>query len=100
MDWRKVLEQIDAQTARAFVVAARRVIDAMLVEGRRVEQARGPAAHDYASAGLSRAAPAGGWLSDAELDAAVQRMGEAIAAEKWVDGALFAIRVLSAIAAP
>lgn len=99
MDLRMALERIDAATARAFVTAARHVIDAMLVEAGRVAQTRTPGPVDYRSAELSREGPAGGWISETELRTTVQRMTEAVAAEKWVDGALFALRALAALGA-
>jgi len=99
MDWQTVLRNVDAGTARAFVQAARHVIDAMLLEVARVQQAQTPAPRDYQQAGPSREAPAGGWISHEELRATTQRMAEAIAAEKWVDGMLFAIRLLAAVGA-
>lgn len=97
MDWRMIIDRLDAQTARAFVSAARHVIDAMLIEAEQVKQAHTPAARDYENASLSREAPAGGWISDSELRQATQRMSEAIAAEKWTDGVVFAIKALSAL---
>ncbi len=93
----QVVQAIDAETARSFVVAARHVIDALLIEGQRVRQTRTPAPRDYASAGLDRSAPGGGWIGDDELRATSQRLTEAIAAEKWTEGVLFAIRALSAL---
>lgn len=104
MDVKTVLKQIDASTARAFVHATRHVIDAMLVEGERIAQTQGPRARDYnaaAVAGTSEtgaSAPAGGWISDSEIHDTARRLSEAIAAEKWVDGAMFAIQLLSRLA--
>ncbi len=97
MDWRMIIERLDAQTARAFISAARHVIDAMLIEAEQVKQAQTPATIDYENASLSREAPPGGWISDSELRQATQRMSEAIAAEKWTDGVVFAIKALSAL---
>lgn len=97
MNLEAVLKQLDANAARAFVTAARHVIDALLIEGQRVAQAQPPTPRDYTTAKLSSPSPAGGWLSDEELRGAAQRMAEAMAAEKWVEGALFAIRLLSAL---
>ena len=99
MDLNSILSKIDARTARAFVTAARHLIDALLIEAQSVREAQAPTVRDYATADLPREAPAGGWLSHDELRAAAQRMAEAIAAEKWVDGALFAIRALAAVGA-
>ncbi len=97
MDLRMIMGRLDAGTARAFVSAARHVIDAMLIEAEQVKQTQTPGAVDYASAGLSREAPGGGWISDGELRRTTQQMSEAIAAEKWTDGAVFAIKALSAL---
>lgn len=99
MDLKTVVEKLDARTAQAFVTAARHVIDAMLIEGQRVRQTQTPGEVDYASAELSREAAPDGWLSHEELRGTVQKMGEAIAAEKWTDGVLFAIKALSAVGA-
>ncbi len=93
----ELLKAIDAETARAFVQAARSVIDAMLIEAARIEETQTPAVIDYEHAALSREAPAGGWISHAELRRTTQQMAEAMAAEKWVDGMLAAIRLLRVI---
>jgi hypothetical protein len=95
MDLRKLLQNIDAETARAFVSAARYVLDALLLEAARAEETHTPGARDYENAKLSRATPAGGWLSHEELRKTTQEMNEAIAAEKWADGVVFAIRLLT-----
>lgn len=92
-----ILRKIDAETARAFVGAARHLIDAMLIEGQRVRQSQSPGTIDYDNASFSRSGPAGGWLSDSELRSATQKMSEAIAAEKWTDGVVFALRALSTL---
>lgn len=99
MDLERVLRSIDAETARAFVVASRHVIDALMIEAARIQQTKAPIVVDYESATLRRDAPGGGWIGDDELRATTQRMSEAIAAERWIDGALFAIRALSALGA-
>jgi hypothetical protein len=95
MDWQTLLKSIDLETARAFVTAARRVIDALLIEGERLREAQSPAARDYNAAELSRAGPPGGWLSHEELRESVRQMAEAIAAEKWVDGVVTTVKVLT-----
>lgn len=99
MDLKTIVGQIDAQTARAFVSAAKNVIDALMIEAQRVRQTQTPGTRDYESATLSREAPGGGWLSDDELRRTTQQMSEAIAAERWTDGVLFAIRALTALGA-
>jgi hypothetical protein len=95
MDWLELARRIDADTARSFVTAARHVIDALLIEAQRVQQTQTPAPRDYATATLPRTAPPGGWLSDAELRRTTQALSEAIAAEKWLDGLLTALRLLA-----
>ena len=90
----EIAKCIDADTARAFVTAARHVIDALLIEAERVRQTQTPVPRDYAEAELPRSAPAGGWLSHEELGHTAQRLAEAIAAEKWTDGLLFALKLL------
>ena len=99
MQLETLISRIDAETARAFVTAARHIIDALLIEAQRIRKTQTPAVRDYSSAELSREAPAGGWLSHDELRGSAQQMAEAIAAEKWLDGALFAIRALAAVGA-
>ncbi len=99
MDWQTVVQRIDPAAAQAFVRAARTVIDALLIESERVRQMQTPVARDYQTAELSREAPAGGWLGHEELRAAAQRMAEAIAAEKWLDGLAFALQALVAAGA-
>lgn len=97
MNLEMIARQVDMGTARAFVTAARHFIDALLIEGQRVKTTATPGGRDYNAAGsaLSRETPAGGWISNEELRGATQRMSEAIAAEKWVDGAVFAARVIA-----
>ena len=97
MNWKAILDQIDAGTARSFVSATRNVIDAMLIEAARVEQTSAPQVRDYDSAELSRETPGGGWISHEELRATTQRMAEAIAAEKWTDGMMTAMRLLTSL---
>ncbi len=99
MDLTKLLQSIDTNTAQAFVTAARHVIDALLIEGERIQETQTPPTVDYENAELPRSSPAGGWLSHSELRQAAQRMAEAIAAEKWADGVLFAIRALALLGA-
>lgn len=95
MDFRTIVNQLDAATARAFVQATRNVIDALMIEGARVRAAQGPQERDYENAEFSREAPAGGWMASDELRSTAQRMSEAIAMEKWTEGFMFAVRVVS-----
>src|SRR5262245_1021942 len=96
MNLESIAKQVDLGTARAFVTAARHFIDALLIEGQRVTTAATPQERDYnAAGGLSRETPPGGWISAEELRGATQRMSEAIAAEKWVEGAVFAARIFA-----
>ncbi len=95
MDFRRMLEQIDPVAARAFIRAARNVVDALLIEAARAAPASAPTERDYAAAQLDRSAPAGGWLSAEEVRGSVQRMNEALALEKWTDGLIAAFRALS-----
>lgn len=99
MDLKELLQHVDGETARAFVGAARRVIDAMLIEAEHIRAAQPPAARAYDEARLSRAAPAGGWLSHDELRGAARRLGEALAAEKWTDGLVCAVRLFGLLGA-
>lgn len=98
LDLQSLLKNVDAETARAFVGAAGHVIDALLLELARVEQTVTPETRDYDGAALPRSTPATGWLSHEELRQTAQRMSEAIAAEKWVDGVTLAISLLARLA--
>ena len=97
MNIEAIIKHIDAETARAFVTAARHVIDALLIEVERVQQTHTPEGRNYNSAELSRGSPAGGWLSPEELSNTTQRLAEAIAAEKWTDGVLFTLKLLRGV---
>lgn len=94
MELKQLVERIDARTARAFVSAARNVMDALVIEAEHVRRAQTPGTRDYGRALLPRSTPAGGWLTPAELRETSQRLAEALAAEKWTEGVLFAMRVL------
>jgi hypothetical protein len=95
MDLQSILKQIDAPTAEAFVRAARSIIDALLIEAQRVREISAPEPCDYNTATLPRATPPGGWLSADELRRTTQQLTEAMVAEKWVDGLLFAVKALA-----
>lgn len=95
MNLASLLPQIDAQSARAFVSAARHIIDALLIEAERVEATQTPAPRDYTAAALDRTAPAGGWIGVGELRATSRQLNEAIAAEKWTDGLLCALKLMA-----
>ena len=97
MNLEALVSQIDAGTARAFVTAARHVIDALLIEGQRVAETRTPEPRDYDAAELPRSAPAAGWLSHEELRDTAQRLAEAMAAEKWIDGVVFAVKLFAVL---
>lgn len=97
MDWREVVRGIDAETARAFVTAACRVIDAMLLETHRRQAVRTPEPRDYEGAALTRDTDPGGWLAHDELRATAQRLAEAVAAEKWTEGLLAALTALRCV---
>lgn len=97
MDVRRLLRDVDVETVRAFVNAARRVIDAMLIEKNRIAETRTPAPRDYESATSARETPSGGWISQDELRQTARELAEAIAVENWVDGAASAIRLLGGI---
>ena len=95
MKLQTLLAQVDSRTAQTFVSAARHVIDAMLIEAARVEQTATPKRTDYENAALSRETAPGGWLSHEALRETSQRLAEAIAGEKWTEGMLTSIRLLS-----
>lgn len=97
MSLQQLFEQINPQTARAFVGAARNLIDALLIEAERIRAAQPPGVIDYDTAVIDRTTPPGGWLAPDELRRATQRLTEALAAEKWLDGMLVALRALRAL---
>lgn len=94
MNLETAMERVDAGSARAFVRAARHVIDALMIEARSVRQTQTPGAVDYVRAELPREAPPGGWISHDEIDRMHQQMVEAITRQKWIEGAVFAIRLM------
>ncbi len=89
-----VVKRIDLDAARAFVHAARNVIDALLIEAEQVREVQTPVGRDYNQAGLPRDTAPGGWLSQEEIRRTAQQLAEAVAAEKWCDGVLFTLRLL------
>lgn len=99
MKLEEIAKRVDEGNARAFVQAARHLINAMMVETARQADSQGPAAgagaRDYRTAELSREAAPGGWISRAELDRTNQQLIEAIAAEKWIEGVVAAVRVMA-----
>lgn len=97
MKLKELIRTVDAETARSFVIAARHVVDAMLLEAERIEQTVAPGQRDYAEATLPRTTPAGGWLSHDEIRNAAQLLAEATATEKWQDGAVAAVRLFGLI---
>ncbi len=99
MDMTTLAERMTPQAARAFVSAARHVIDAMVIESERVRQAQGPGRTDYNAAGLSHDTPGGGWISVEELRDSSRRLAESIAAERWTDGFLVAVKLIAALGA-
>ncbi|MBL8878140.1 MAG: hypothetical protein JNG88_03380 [Phycisphaerales bacterium] len=99
MDFETMVRQLNPATARAFVQATRNVIDALMIEGARVREVQGPQSRDYEHAGLSRETPPGGWIASEELRSTAQRMNEAISLEKWTEGFIFAVRLMSMLGA-
>ena len=97
MDIIELVKRVNPETARAFVNAARHVIDALLIEGQRVRQAQTPERRVYYEAELPRRTPAGGWLSHEELRETAQRLAEAIALEKWTDGLALALKLFGGL---
>lgn len=97
MDYAKILEKIDVTTLRAFIGAALRVVDALLIEAERAGPLGTPAPRDYRHADMPRTAPPGGWLSAGELRSTAQRMSEAVAAERWVEGFTTAVKLLAVV---
>lgn len=97
MDIVTLIQRLDVENARAFVTAVRNVVDALLIEAQQLEQQQTPEKVDYRTAELPREAPAEGWLTTGELRNTVQKLSEAIAVEKWMDGVRFALQTLSKI---
>jgi hypothetical protein len=90
-----IASQIDESTAKSFVSAAWNVIQAAMVVRQQALAAETPGQTDYETAQLDRSTPAGGWLTDETLHSYTQRISEAIAAEKWEQGALFVLQFLA-----
>ena len=97
MDLRRLIQGVDGEAARRFVEATQHILDAMLLEAARAHPEPEPGVRDYREASLMHGSPEGGWLSHEELRATTQQIAEAIAAEKWTDGLLFAIRLLTRV---
>jgi hypothetical protein len=97
MNLTALLSSVRPETARAFVTATWSVIQAVRAELDESAQRRTPAGRDYRERSLSRTAPAGGWLTDEELCKTAEALAEAIAAEKWTDGLITALKLLSAL---
>ncbi len=97
LDLESLARRIDAGTAQAFVRAARHVLDALMVDAERVRAVQTPPPRDYDAVELPRGTPAGGWLGHEELRATAVQLAEAIAAEKWTDGLVFALRLLGGL---
>jgi hypothetical protein len=94
-----IAESLDAGTVQSFVHAARLAVEAIINEADQVAKAATPAATDYATADHDRSSPAGGWILPDELRNANTAMVEAIAAEKWVDGFVTAVKAMALVAA-
>ena len=94
MELKQLIGAIDARTAQSFVSATRRLLEVLLVEGQRVSAAQVPGKRDYNTTEIDRGGPASGWLSRDELRAASTEMAEAIAAEKWTEGVMVALRAV------
>ena len=89
MDIGLTLEQ-----ARQFVLTIERWIEMGVIPPGSKGAAPEVGAVDYGTAQVGSVGPAGGWLSDGEVKAVAQRMTEAISAEKWFDGFVFAMQLV------
>jgi len=85
---------LSLEQARQFVLTVQRWIEAGLLPPTKVGAGPVPGRVDYGTAKIGSVAPAGGWLSDAEVKSVAQGMTEAIAAEKWFDGVKFAVQLV------
>lgn len=85
---------LEPAVLRRFVHAVRNVVDAMLIQAPPPRPAPPPGMRDYNAAPLVNGAPDGGWIDVSELQITSQRMNEAIAAERWVDGFVAAVELL------
>ncbi len=85
---------LSLEQARQFVLTVQRWIELGLLPPTKVGAGPVPGRVDYGTAKIGSVAPAGGWLSDAEVKSAAQGMTEAIAAEKWFDGVKFAVQLV------
>ena len=91
-------ERLDAQTIQTFVHTMRLIADAILAEAEDRAGEHAPTGQvDYATAGPDRTAPPGGWGDVAEIRSRATAMAEAIAAEKWQDGFVFAFELMALV---
>lgn len=82
------------ESLKEFVLAFKAMLDRGLIPTVPVKPEVEPPLHEYGGKGLTKNAPASGWISESELAGRVQLMTEAIAAEKWEEGFLFAVQII------
>lgn len=101
MDFQTILKQINPETAKVFIDATFDVVNAFLLKAEENETAVPPSNVDYNAPhrGLKNDAPAGGWISDAEVRATLRKQVESMKVANWMDGFLTAIKLLVAIGA-
>jgi hypothetical protein len=95
----EIARSLDQATIQSFVHAARLTVEAIIGEADKAAAAQTPGTTDYRTATHDRSAPAGGWIVPDEVRHTSRAMVEAIAAEKWVDGFVTAVKAIAMIAA-
>lgn len=90
-----LLKDVNLVIVKRFLFAVESLVNALLLAEELPREARMPQEHDYTKATLPREAPPLGWLSHDQLRESARQMGEAISAEKWTDGFVAAIRLIS-----
>lgn len=94
-----IADKLDLATIQSFTRAALDVIQVVLNEAEKRAATATPDKVDYAHADHDWSAPAGGWLTPDEIRTAITEITEAIAAEKWFDGFVAAVKMMAACAA-
>ena len=94
-------DQLDPATIKSFLVAAKNVADQLVVQVKQAKSTSTPGPTNYLdpNGGLDRSAPEGGWLTPETLQNYSQRMTEALTAEKWEEGFVACLALLSAVGA-
>lgn len=93
----QIASKLSPETIKQVVAAVFAAVDAAQVESsKRIESGPGHA-KDYDAIEPNREGPPGGWIDDAEIRNTCKAMSEAISLEKYVEGFIMAVRIMSMI---